>query len=95
MTDERNDPLAHKALQPGAALMAEWQKALQPSTAQMNEWQKNMQFSAALLEQWEKILQPSAVLMEEWVGSIRLFSKVAVRSLRLGAMDQLGTATRE
>jgi len=31
MTDERNDPLAHKALQPAAALMAEWQKAFQPS----------------------------------------------------------------
>ena len=39
MTNDRNDLLAHKALQPAAALMAEWQKALQPSAAQMMEWQ--------------------------------------------------------
>ena len=43
MTDERNDPQTHKALQPAVALMAEWQKALQPSVALMAEWQKALQ----------------------------------------------------
>jgi hypothetical protein len=54
MADERNDPLAHTALQPAVALMAEWQKALQPSVALMAEWQKAFQPSAAQMNDWQK-----------------------------------------
>jgi 2-polyprenyl-6-methoxyphenol hydroxylase-like FAD-dependent oxidoreductase len=54
MADERNDPLAHTALQPAAVLITEWQKALQPSVALMAEWQKAFQPSAAQMNDWQK-----------------------------------------
>jgi hypothetical protein len=95
MTDEPNDPLsqfaelqkrAQKALQPSAALMAdwqrafqpsvalmaEWQKAFQPSAPLMAEWQKTLQSYAALLEQWQKTLQPTAALMTEWQKTLQV-----------------------
>ena len=58
MTNKPNDPLSQlgelqkltqKALQPSAAVMADWQQAFQPSVALMAEWQKAFQPSAPLM----------------------------------------------